>query len=422
MAEVQAQHPLDEMMLAMDVVDTLRHRELLVARELAADDRDRQLIQRLQEIYAAQGIVVPERVLEAGVQARRENRFAYEPPKPSLTVTLAKLYIERGKWAKWAGVTVLASAVLVAGYVFLVALPSERRVEEEITQLNKALHAAEHQAGALEQDVARLQNSIPEAARSAPELVANTVAARAQAAKQALFEAEALLHSARELPRPGDVDPERYRQSADAIRARVARERELVARARGEVEKGKSALVTINALRKLPPELVAEREAARANARVAKAEALAEQSYASGLAALRAGDVEQVKQALAALRSLREQLALRYTLEIVSRSNEYSGVWRVPDRNPNARNYYIIVEAMGADGQRLTVPVVSEEDGQTHSVAKWGIRVDERVFKRVAADKQDDGIVQNRRFGVKRQGYLEPEYLFPTSGAAIVEW
>ena len=35
----EAQRPLDEVMLAMDVVDTLRHRELLVARELAAEDR-----------------------------------------------------------------------------------------------------------------------------------------------------------------------------------------------------------------------------------------------------------------------------------------------------------------------------------------------------------------------------------------------
>jgi hypothetical protein len=31
--------PLDDIMLAMDVVDTLRHQELLVERELQADDR-----------------------------------------------------------------------------------------------------------------------------------------------------------------------------------------------------------------------------------------------------------------------------------------------------------------------------------------------------------------------------------------------
>ena len=53
-----------------------------------------------------------------------------------------------------------------------------------------------------------------------------------------------------------------------------------------------------------------------------------------------------------------------YTLQIVSRPGEKSGVWRVPDANPDARNYYIIVEALSADGRSLQVPVVNEESGQ----------------------------------------------------------
>ena len=43
--------PLEEVMLAMDVVDTLRHRESLVSRELNEDERDRQLIARLRESF-----------------------------------------------------------------------------------------------------------------------------------------------------------------------------------------------------------------------------------------------------------------------------------------------------------------------------------------------------------------------------------
>src|SRR3712207_8628772 len=42
---------LDEVMLAMDVVDTLRHQESLVNRELSEEDRDAQLLQRLRDIY-----------------------------------------------------------------------------------------------------------------------------------------------------------------------------------------------------------------------------------------------------------------------------------------------------------------------------------------------------------------------------------
>ena len=48
--------------------------------------------------------------------------------------------------------------------------------------------------------------------------------------------------------------------------------------------------------------------------------------------------------------------------------------------------------------------------------------MDEDLFEQVAADKRDDGIIQNNRFGVKKRGYLTPEYLMPTTGAAITRW
>jgi hypothetical protein len=111
-----------------------------------------------------------------------------------------------------------------------------------------------------------------------------------------------------------------------------------------------------------------------------------------------------------------------YTLQIVSRPGEKSGVWRVPEANPKARNYYIIVEALAADGRTLEVPVVNEENGRTERVSKWGLRVEKAVFERIAADKQDDGIIQQRQFGVKQSGQLKPDYRVPTSGAAITQW
>ena len=72
MAEAAAtpDRPLDEVMLAMDVVDTLRHRRNLVERELSEEDRDTRLIERLREIYRNQGIDVPDSVLAAGVAAQ----------------------------------------------------------------------------------------------------------------------------------------------------------------------------------------------------------------------------------------------------------------------------------------------------------------------------------------------------------------
>ncbi len=82
---------IDELMLAMDVVDTLRHDQRLVERGLSADASDEALIKRLRELYKGQGIEVPDRVLEEGVKARKEKRFSYEPPRPSLARSLALL-------------------------------------------------------------------------------------------------------------------------------------------------------------------------------------------------------------------------------------------------------------------------------------------------------------------------------------------
>jgi hypothetical protein len=64
-----SKQPLDEVMLAMDVVDTLRRRERLVQRELDVGGREEDLKGRLRKIYAAQGIDVPDRILEEGVAA-----------------------------------------------------------------------------------------------------------------------------------------------------------------------------------------------------------------------------------------------------------------------------------------------------------------------------------------------------------------
>lgn len=294
--------PLEELMLAMDVVDTLRHRELIVERELNTEERDRKLIERLREVYAAQGIEVDDRVLAEGVDALREDRFSYQPPKPGLSVWLAKLYVKRGAITKVSLIVVAVIAVLWGGYSLLVSGPAERRLA-----------------------------AMPQAL---------------QAQYQGVLDVTDLT----------DVEDQ------------------------------------------------AKRIADRATA------ALAE------------GETDRAQKAIDELGDLRARLERQFELQIVSRPDELSGVWRIPDRNPDARNYYIIVEAVGADGKRLELPIRSEEDGRIHTVDRWGLRVDETTFRRIAADKNDDGIIQDNIFGVKRAGDLDPEYFMATTGAAITSW
>ena len=88
-AEKPPKIELNEIMLAMDVVDTLRHQQSLVDRELGTDDHDQALIAKVRKIYADQGLEVSDEVIASGVRALREERFTYSPPRKSFQLALA---------------------------------------------------------------------------------------------------------------------------------------------------------------------------------------------------------------------------------------------------------------------------------------------------------------------------------------------
>ena len=293
-----ADQPLDDVMLAMDVVDTLRRRQRLVEKELGGEESARELKERLRKIYAGQGIEVPDQVLEEGVAALREDRFVYRAPPGTLATRLANVYVSRDRWGKWLGAGVAAVLIAWGAYWYTVSAP-----------------------------------------------------------RAAL---------------PGELQ-QAYQEVVELAGGDDARKR-----AEGLLGKGEIAL--------------------------------------------REGENDGARAALQSLQQLRTLLEQEYPLRVVARPGERSGVWRVPDANPDARNYYLIVEAVDADGEVLQVPVVNEETGAPEQVGKWGLRVEKSVFQRVAADKQDDGIIQNNRVGSKRRGQLEPDYEIPTSGAVITRW
>ena len=120
MTGTEPQAPLDEVMLAMDVVDTLRHRERVVERALSTEEQDQQMVVRLREIYAGQGIEVSDAVLERGVQDLRANRFVYTPAPPSFGRSLANLYVSRGRWGKpVAALTALFVVIAISWQLFI---------------------------------------------------------------------------------------------------------------------------------------------------------------------------------------------------------------------------------------------------------------------------------------------------------------
>ena len=123
--------PLNDVMLAMDVVDTLRHNQDLVARELNGEAREAQLIEKLRALYHQQGIEVSDAILREGVAALGESRFAYTPPKPGLGVTLARMYVARKRWLPATFALVLMLVIVLGGY-FLVWSPYRAAQQEQI--------------------------------------------------------------------------------------------------------------------------------------------------------------------------------------------------------------------------------------------------------------------------------------------------
>jgi hypothetical protein len=301
---------LDDMMIAMDVVDTLRHRDDLVRRELSEEQREAELIQRLRKIYHDQGIEVPDHVLADGVKALKESRFVYTPPPGGWKRTLLTLWTHRETIGKRGGALV---ALLVAGwtgYYVAIARPAHLAAERTRIEITDTLPKTLRQAHA---DVLAVSND--------------------SAAKQ---KADALLADGERLIRAGD----------------------------------RAGLAKINT----------------------------------------------------DLTALRDELTREYTLTIVSRPGEVTGVWRRPPGNSQARNYYLIVEAVASDGRKLSLPIRNEESGVTETVSKFGVRVPQSVFEAVAQDKRDDGIVQRNRFGVKRRGTLVVDYQMPFDGGFITKW
>ena len=300
---------LDDLMLAMDVVDTLRHQERLVEAELSEAERARDLRARLRAIYEGQGLAVSDRILDEGIRALEENRFRYDPAPPGLARTLALAWIRRGRIGTGLALVVGLLAVVVGWTVFDGA--AQRRAAED---------------------------------------------------------------------------------------ARI----ELVERLPAELDR---AAATASGIAGTPD----------ANARI-------DELLAEGRAALAAGDATGARGAVAALAALSDELRRRYEIRVVSRPGTPSGVFRIPDANPDGRNYYLVVEAIGRDGAPMTLPVTSEEDGRTSEVAIFAIRVPEATFEAVRRDKAEDGIVQDALVGVKPVGALTPEWRMAVEGGAITSW
>ncbi len=413
---------LDQVMLAMDVVDTLRHQQDLVDRELASDEREQALIAKVKRMYASQGLEVTDDIIAEGVAALREDRFAYRPPPPRGPLWLARLYVNRRFWAK---VGAVLAALVVAGvliYRFAYVGPEVRGRMQAARDLNTLIGQQQDQISVAKQRLAHLTQALSRARSQAPQPAAVADMRLSAEAGQQLAAAETNLKAFDKLPLTPNLDADNLATQGEAVKRRLEQRASLVRELNAHLAKAEAALTGLTELGVLPQKLLSQRNSLLAESRDEKARVQAEKLYTDATGALNRGDVQGALRYSTALQQLQDQVVQEYELRIVSRPGTQSGVWRTPPNRPGTRNYYIVVEAVTPKGERLSLPITSEEDGATKNVQQWGLRVDAATFDRIRRDKQDDGIVQNNRFGVKPRGYLGPQYLMPTAGGAITQW
>lgn len=141
-----------------------------------------------------------------------------------------------------------------------------------------------------------------------------------------------------------------------------------------------------------------------------------------GEAALLAGQTQAAAGAAQDLRSLKALVATSYRMRIVNEPGVKSGVWRYPNDNPSGRNYYIVVDALDAQGNAVVVPIRNEETGRIEQVSRFAVRVPESFYEQVKADKTDNGLIDDDAVGAKAAGVLEPTFSVPVAGGFITSW
>ena len=413
---------MDDIMLAMDVVDTLRRRQALVDHELDSAARDQQLAEKVKAIYAAQGIEVTDETIAAGVQALRDERFAYHPPPPGLLTRLAHLYVNRGTWGKRAGMGLAALLAAWGIHYGTVTLPQKNAARAEAEQLNQSITSATLTTTMSADRLKRLRLQLQQQPTPASTSLRATADATRRDATAELDKAEQLLDSAKKLGQIATLPDSADSTAKTKAQQQLAARQKLLRQANALLDSSENKITLLATLDRLPADLKRYQLAIADVAKEKKAKTLATQLYQSGVTALKKGDIDTARIHLSDLKDLLDQLQQDYVLKIVSRPGERSGIWRSPDVNSKARNYYLIVEAIDRKGRKLKLPVTSEENGKVREVTKWAVRVGASAYNRVAADKQDDGIIQNNSVGIKRAGYLKPEYQINTTGRAITQW
>ena len=142
-ASASAHSPsFNDLIVAADIVDTIRNDERLIDHELGSEDRKKALKVRLKDMYKAQGVDVSDAVIDAAVARSDAERFVFKPMGAGFSRFMWNSYVRRNKYALRLSIAVGLVVLGVVGYntaqyqlVEKPAIEAARHLELQLTEV-----------------------------------------------------------------------------------------------------------------------------------------------------------------------------------------------------------------------------------------------------------------------------------------------
>lgn len=461
--------PLSEQLGAMAVVDQLRHQQMQVQEHLNLPQRRAEVAERIRTYYQAQGIAYDDALIEQGVRAFFARRLAFEAPEQTALQRLTtRLLLNRRKLMRILQLIVVALlAVQCTRVVNDTAKTSKvqdnvRTAEYRSSDLSADLAQHKSRLDALQQAVAqqpepaatRLLGPLAERLtqvqtllthRPWPQLIdsdnrdsvqqdldtyeRNTQSARAQLRQadkglndvQAIIDARSRLQAVLHNPaftagaKRFGVMAQQARVADQAIGNADTQGIEVVDREVGELESQLDRIQQVQPLIRRLDEIEQQLPALRLppnDLRVVRAQAAQVDKAIDALQARQASDHLSTLDSL--LVFARQALELR----VVDRYGVKSGVERCYDQalcnqggdSLQGKSWYLVVEAVDAAGNPISVPVTSSETGESRWASYFGVRVSQAEYLKVKEDKLSDGHIDDLAMGSKPANMLSLKF------------
>lgn len=380
---VKTDPTIEDVLMAADAVDTIRHEIAIQETEILSDDRRLAIKARLRQYYASQGIEVPDEVIDRAVEDMDKNRYTHTPLEPGVSRYLANLWVDRRLIFKR---TIVAFVLMIfigisanAINDVLFVQPREKALAElEIdleTRLPVILEDRYTKAVALatqmDDEVAlTMVNKIRDAA------LKNILSREAEEARSNIKKLEDQLSALRS------------RNATLAMRDEYQEINDTVASANMDDGARRSVEILMGDLDH----------------------------------AVKTANQDSFRVLMQEIHEQLDRIATPLSLKIVDRDGIRAGVWRSQD-NGRTKVYYLIVEAVDENGLPVSFPIMNYETGKTETVDHWGIRVSEDEYTKVERDKRDNGVIDNDLVGLKPAGSLDFNWSIPQlKNQMITRW